>query len=170
MTWTDVTPITAGSPVSKATYFDPVSTDLNIVGKAWTDDTASRSSSAIWTTTSASLGNGTLVSRYRLAGKTLDWMLSLTFGSSTAPGSSQFAFSYPAGVSPLNSGAVVLARIYDNSASTTYVGLGVLNSATVNLNVISSAAGAVSNVTSTVPMTWGTSDVVAFLLTGLEVA
>lgn len=168
MAWTAVTPITAGVPVPKASFFDPVSTDLNVLGNAWTADP--RASSAIWTTSGASVGDGTLVSRYRLAGKTLDWLLTLTFGAGTAPGAAQFAFAYPAGVSVLNAGAVVHARYFDFSATNTYAGHGVVNTATVNLQAIASAIGLMANVNSSTPFTWGTGDAVGFLLTGCEVA
>lgn len=170
MTWSTIPAVVAGVPLPKATWLDPVTTDLNVLGNAWTDDTLSRSSTAIWTTTGASVGNGTLVSRYRLAGKTLDWLMILTFGSTTAPGSGQFTFTYPAGVSPLNAGSATAdVRYFDSSGANTYNGLGILNAATVNLQA-GVTAGALSLVNATTPMTWTTADVVSFLVKSLEVA
>lgn len=170
MAWSSVTSPTGGTQVATSAFGIPVAGNMAILGNAWTDDAAARASTAIWTTTGASVGNGTLVSRYRLAGKTLDWLVILTFGSTTSAGSSQFTFAYPAGVSPLNAGAGVTVRYFDNSAPATYLGMGVVNSGTVNLNTISTALGQLTAANSTTPMTWGTSDVCAFLLTGCEVA
>lgn len=169
MAWSTPSTFVAGATLTAA-QLNAMGGDLAILGGAWTDDTAARASSAIWTTTGASVGNGTLVSRYRLAGKTLDWLIILTFGSTTSAGSTQFTFAYPGGVSILNAGALVNVRLFDSSATSTYLATGVVNAATVNLDAIASAAGLLTTVNNASPFTWATGDVCAFLLTGGEVA
>src|SRR4051794_35208318 len=76
-----------------AAALQKLSGDLAVLGGAWTVD--ARASTAIWTNASAALGNGTLVSRYRQVGKTINWEVVLTFGSTTNAGSGQFTFALP---------------------------------------------------------------------------
>ena len=163
MAWSTPPTFVTGTTLTAANL-NVLGGDLNVLGSAWTDDTATRASTAIWTTTGASIGNGTLVSRYRLTGKTLDWFVKILFGSTTSAGSTQFTFAYPGGVAPLNTGAPVLVRYLDSSVPSTFMGMGALTASTVNLLNVSSAAGLMATTNSTAPMTWATSDECEFQL------
>lgn len=160
MAWTTPATIVGGQTAGLSTAFNTNAADLAVIGGSWTTD--ARASTAIWTTASAVLGNGTLVSRYRAVGKTVDWLLLLTLGSTTVPGvGAQFAFAYPSGV-PLNSPVPVPIYINDTSATTTYTAMGVTTGSTVNMRIITAAAGSTGLVTNTTPMTWATGDVLSF--------
>ena len=119
-----------------------------------------------WTTwtptyTNITLGNGTVVARYQQTGKTVSFFISLTFGSTTAITGTFPGFSLP--VTAAASFNQFLGFITD-------AGVGTFN-ATVDCNTTtaypcamsSSGAYAVTTyATTTVPMTWTTSDSFSF--------
>lgn len=108
------------------------------VGGAWADYTP--------TLTNLTLGNGTLVARYKKIGRTVHLYLYLVYGS-TSSGSANWSFGLP--VTPLNArcvgssiarqGSNVWACVSMHSSSLVYSKLG---------------GGASTNVGSTVPFTW----------------
>jgi hypothetical protein len=158
-----------GEVVTAAMLNANVRDNMKAVGDPWIADV--RTSSTIWTaaTTNPTLGNGTLVSRYRIvgvpgSGGTLDWELTITGGSTTTWGSGQFFFAYPGGVSPKTASWYIPVEINDASAGS-FLGVGVVTGGSVNIRCITSAAGALSSVTASVPMTWANGDVLGFHLT-----
>lgn len=129
---------------------------LNGIQSAWTPYTP------VWTgtTTNPAIGNGTLTGAYRRIGKTIEFRITLTAGSSTTFGSGVFQLTLP--VPPLVGTEVFLIKYNDASAANHFLGLNYVTSAsTLNLGVHNSTAGgAIAGVTPTVPFTWGASDTI----------
>jgi hypothetical protein len=133
------------------------------VTAAWTTD--ARSSAVVWTGTGTNpvLGNGFLISKYMQIGKTIDWEVRITMGSTTTFGSAGWLLNPPVayGTTYL---ANFYARAYDASLSTS---LGwQLNADLVSAAVqITCAPTTQPNadrlVTSAIPFAWATSDVLS---------
>lgn len=162
MAWSSVTPPTAGTPVSDITFGVPVATNMGILGNAWIDDTATRSAATIWTanTSNPTLGNGTLVSRYRLTGKTLDWEVLITMGSTTTFGSGQWKLVPPA--TPLTTGGEhPVGALLDTSSGNRYAVYAIRNSGSFDLQA-SVTAGPFNSIDASTPMAWNTGDQLSF--------
>lgn len=115
------------------------------------------------------LGNGTLVSQYIQIGKTVHVFFKFTLGSTSSMGSSpQFTLPVTAsstfGVTDQRIGTVWV----EDSGTASYFGWGQIISTTVIRMVIGNAAGTYltnSGISSTVPMTWTTGDIIMITFT-----
>lgn len=124
---------------------------VDITG-AWTAYTPALSSSS----GSPTVGNGTLVGQYKKLGtKTVDVRAILTRGSTTSFGTGFIAISLPAGMTALDLGHAGGARLGDVSANS-FSGSCIISDDSTKI-VPLSASGVI---TSTVPFTWATGDIV----------
>jgi len=123
--------------------------------------------SVSWTgaTTNPSLGNGTLIGRYSLVGKLVKLDINLQMGSTTSYGSGAWSFSLPfTAINPcVNMG---LASAYDNSSGMRYpLAVLVTNGATaLSVFVPTTTGSTVSTLTSAIPFTWATNDLLRISL------
>lgn len=162
MAWSTPPTFAAGATLTAA-QLNILGGDLSVLGSAWTVD--ARASTVIWTanTSAPALGNGTLVSRYRLAGKTLDWEVLITMGSTTTFGTGQWKLVPPA--TPFTTGGeYAVGAIFDTSSGNRYAAYAIRNAGSFDLQV-SLTAGALTSVDNSTPMAWGTGDKLAFLHT-----
>lgn len=92
-TWPTLPTFTSGPAVS--TDLTKLATALHVIGDAWTAD--GRAASAIWqaATTNPAIGNGTVASRYILAGHLLIWNVRIVAGSTTTFGSGTWQLISP---------------------------------------------------------------------------
>lgn len=130
-------------------FYSGVSWDPIAYGSGWTSYTPTWSSSG----TQPTLGNGTIVGRYSRFGKTIHFNTTLTIGSTSTAGTGNYRISLPAiGNADTTTESEVLCRSYDASATTAYMGQGVVNATYIQLQ--SGAVGgssAVANVSATAP-------------------
>lgn len=119
------------------------------------------------TWTNLTLGNGVVSAKYRQIGKLVVCRLSLVFGTTTSVPSAptDIIFSLPVtraayggtlGVAPLGS-----ARIFDVSASASYLGIVNSNTTTTSAVRVLDASGTYGKTVAAsdlIPMTWATSD------------
>lgn len=130
---------------------------------AWTND--GRASTVIWTGTGTSpaIGNGTIVAKSMQVGKTYDWEVRITMGSTTTFGSAGWILTPP--VAPLASQLVnAYVRGYDASLSTTLgwqLGVDLVAGAFVISAPPTTQPNSDRLVTSAIPFAWTTSDVLA---------
>lgn len=122
---------------------------------AWTSYTPTWGNSG----TANTLGNGTISGYYRVVGKTLDWYIIFTWGSTTASGSGQWYFSLPLsltsqGTWQLNSGATLV-----DASAFSWPGAVSFSSNNIYL-YCPNAQGDVrlAAVTGTAPFTWVSTD------------
>jgi hypothetical protein len=107
------------------------------------------------TTTNITLGNGTLTSAYRQFGKSVDFRIKLTFGSTSAITGAP-TFTLPVSATAART-VNAPALMYDSSEATaTAYKVGMSFNSTVNALLVRSDASAA--ISSTVPFTWATSD------------
>ena len=111
-------------------------------------------------TWSGTLGNGVLACSYANIGRTVHARYSLTWGTTTSHAAAAQTFTLPVAASTASQG-LASARIFDSSASATFMRQAFMN--TTNQIVFVSEAGAF--VTNLVPMTCATSDFIAFTIT-----
>lgn len=115
-----------------------------------------------WTPTvySITTGNGTYITRYQKIGKTVNWYFRFTFGSTSAITGS-IAFSLP--ITVAQSSNFCDGIIYDVGVAG-YRCYGEIDGSTVYGRVSNSAATYTTGslFSSTVPMTWGTGDILVF--------
>lgn len=104
-------------------------------------------------TWSGTLGNGTLTGKYFKAGRFVQAAIFLTWGSTTSHAAAAQTFSPPV-TAASSSQWVGGVRIFDSSASATFVRSVIMNT-TTQLALLSEAGAFVTNL---VPMTWATSD------------
>lgn len=120
-----------------------------------------------WTafTTNPSVGDATVVARYRRIGKTIDGTIRLIMGSSTTFGSGAWRFSLPGGVSlPTSAEYTCAIWMYDDNLTNRHVGVGRITGSTIEPHT--AALGATNGqVTSAAPFTWATSDQIALSFT-----
>ena len=162
----NTTPITwvAGNVVTAAQLNTEVRDVATGIQAAWTVD--GRASSTIWTaaTTNPTLGNGTLSSRYLRIGKTLDWQVVITMGSTTTFGSGFWLLTLPFTALAANTGDWQ-GRALDVSTSTTQgVSLTADLTSTTQLAPRCAPATPLSIdriVNSTQPFTWATGDILS---------
>ena len=124
-----------------------------------------------WTaaTTNPSIGNGTLVGRYTQIGKTCILIIGLTMGSTTTYGSGNWSFSLPKtaknttgivfyGVAHIrNTGTANYERIAQISPVISTTVIKLFNDPTQGSNS--------SNISATVPFTWGDGDALGIEIT-----
>lgn len=125
---------------------------------AW--ETFTPSLAAGWT-----LGNGTLVSRYREVGKTVHVRHVLTFGTTTAIASNNTGFGHPVPAlgtaHPQNTIFEGGCLFYDNSSGTQYPGwLSAFGSAGA-FAMFGSGTVAATRLSSTVPVAYGQNDILS---------
>ena len=119
----------------------------------------------VWTNftpsfTGVTVGNGTLVARYRKVGKTVDLYMKLTFGSTTSFNSSLNYFSLPFNLATTSDGMTVVGAAFDASPFSVFQAGPEFNGNNLILTLLATNGtfGAISRVTSTNPMTWTTND------------
>jgi len=114
----------------------------------------------IWTAsvTNPSIGNGTIVGRYKQIGKTTFVSMKLTMGSSTTFGSGNWHVTLP--VTAVNTDAVILNTVfYQSSGSHFYQGMSwTVAYPTYVILVVNQGATESLGVTDTIPFTWASGD------------
>lgn len=151
-----------GEVVTAALLNQEIRDQFNSFFGAWTSYTPS------WLAeggAAPTLGNGTLTGRYLKVGRTVDFVLQLTWGSTTAPGggagSENWVFTLPAIPAASFTFRTVKADALDNSAGLHYGAAGTYS--TANGGSIRSlvdqqgASGAIWD--SVYPFTWAASDI-----------
>jgi hypothetical protein len=101
------------------------------------------------------IGNGTFDGKYLQVGKTVQFHLVVTMGSTTTYGSGAWGLTLP--VAPLTSHAVPAVYV-DSSASTRCSGSGWLTNGSGIFRMLPPTDAASSGISPTVPFTWATSD------------
>jgi hypothetical protein len=146
--------------------------DGAIQPKALTTGTGSGWSWASWTPTFTNLtsGNGVLAARYIQVGKTVFFRIGFVLGTTSAV-SGEISFTLPVTAVTYNTGTGNNTQIgtawIDDAGVANYQGSVLITSTTQAALRVSNAAGTYlqsTSVSSTIPMTWGTSD--AFGLQG----
>jgi len=119
----------------------------------------------VWTasTSNPSIGNGTLVGRYVLRGKTCLTFISLVGGSTTNWGSGVWTFGLAVAVKPTGIPYQGQAHCYDASTGSYYGRIPAITNGT-NLTVINNISGTGSQLSPTVPFTWGSGDLLRIQL------
>ncbi|MGW2226788.1 hypothetical protein [Streptomyces formicae] len=111
------------------------------------------------------LGNGTLAGRYMKVGRTVDWVMQLTWGSTTAPGggggSENWMFVLPAPPASGFTYRVASFEAFDASAGMHYSGRGIYNTGNggVTKTVVSDRGDNNGIWDSQLPFTWAASDI-----------
>ena len=123
----------------------------------------------VWTTftpsfTGVTVGNGTLVARYRKVGKTVDLYMKLTFGSTTSLSGSLNYFSLPFNLATTSDGLTCVGYAQDSSAAASYVAAAEFNGNNIIWSVLAVGGtwGTTSRITSSNPYTWATNDIYWF--------
>ena len=121
------------------------------------------------TVNNLTVGNGTLTSAYCQANKLVHYYGKLVFGSTTTFGVGNVSFTFPinptvGGLSPFSFTTVGTVSHSDVSAGGSYTGLAQINAGgTAFFPSVQNTAGTYaswSNISSTIPMTWATGDVI----------
>jgi hypothetical protein len=123
----------------------------------------------VWTAftptfTGVTVGNGTLVARYRKVGKTVDVYMKLTFGSTTSLSASLNYFALPFNLATTSDGLTCVGYAQDASAGVSYVASPEFNGNNIIWSVLAVGGtwGTTSRITSSNPYTWATNDVYWF--------
>jgi hypothetical protein len=118
----------------------------------------------VWTNftpswTNLTVGNGTQVARYRKVGKTVDVYVKFTLGSTSSIGSPPVYFALPFNLAT-NSDGVTTTGVINDANVRPYVIASEFNSNNIILSVVLTnlTYGSYERVTSTVPMTWVSTD------------
>jgi hypothetical protein len=82
-----------GRLISGTDWATEVTNPFTAIQAAWTSYTPTWSAS----TTNPTLGNGTMVGFYDQVGKTVDFVMRITFGTTTTAGTGNYTFSLPVG-------------------------------------------------------------------------
>lgn len=156
MVWIDPRTWSVGELVT-ATKLNEIRDSLRAIGDHWTTFTPSWSA----TTSPPSLGNGSLVGRYRRVGFTVDFVIELTYGSETNPGSGAWRFGVPLG-SVMMSAATRFSDCMARDGSDVYTISCYSTPASPNVLFLSSLPTTVGSsdrgVSGTVPFTWSAGD------------
>lgn len=154
MAWSTPATWVAGIP-TVANFNTRIRDQFNALGDAWATYTPAWTAS----TTNPTLGNGTLNGFYREIGKTIDYRIELTIGSTTTFGSGSYRLSLPTVSKSAFAANVVTmgnAGLYDTSATTRYSRTAVyLTTTTIFLHDEAGTAW-----TPTVPFTLANTDLV----------
>lgn len=111
------------------------------------------------------LGNGALTGRYMKVGRTVDWWIQLTWGSTSAPGSGggseNWMFGLPAAPAAGITQRIAQCTAYDASSGLIYSGVGAYSTANGGVcRSITSNRGDLSGIwDSTLPFTYAAGDV-----------
>lgn len=111
------------------------------------------------------LGNGTLTGRYAKIGRTVDWVIQLTWGSTTVAGgggaSENWAFTLPASPAAGFTYRTVKADALDTSASLHYGAAGVYSTANGGSirSLVDQQAASTAIWDSAAPFTWAAGDI-----------
>jgi hypothetical protein len=118
----------------------------------------------VWTSftpswTNLTVGNGTQIARYRKVGKTVDIYINFTLGSTSSIGSAPVYFALPFNLAYNSNGATTIGVINDANIRP-YIIVSEFNGNNVILSVMSAnlTYASYDRVTSTVPMTWVSTD------------
>lgn len=109
------------------------------------------------TTTSPTLGNGTIVGKYVVHGKTVHYRIVVTFGSTTSVGSGTYLFTPPVAPSITAHQPAGLAEAYDVSAVVVTMMFARFNNSTTQIACRTTAGTDLGNA---VPYTWATGDTI----------
>jgi len=119
----------------------------------------------VWTTftpsfTGVTVGNGTLIARYRKVGKTVDVYVKLTLGSTSSLNASLNYFALPFNLAYGSDGLTVKGGLNDASPVTLINAASEFNGNNVILATLNTSGtyGTNSRITATLPFTWTTSD------------
>ncbi|MGW8703273.1 hypothetical protein ACWGOK_41280 [Streptomyces eurythermus] len=141
-----------GEVVSAATMNQEIRDQFNSIFGAWTTYTPT------WTaSTNPALGNGTINGRYMKVGRIVFAEILLFPGSTTTYGSGSWAFGLPVTSASKSTTALATVRMFDQSASAQYPGVGQIGSADTAVRFITSAGGT-ANVGSGTPFAWAAGD------------
>ncbi len=151
-----------GEVVSAAIMNQEIRDQFNSFFGAWTTYTPSWGADG---GAAPTLGNGTITGRYLKTGRTVDWVLQMSWGSTTAAGGGgggeNWWFGLPAAPAAGFTQRIVVADVFDNSASLHWHASGIystLNSGCVKTFV--AAQGTANAVLDSVaPFTWAAGDI-----------
>lgn len=106
------------------------------------------------------IGNGSLTARYRLIGKTLDWQVNLTAGTTTTYGTAgaSWGFTLPLGL--MTAADATFPYQMDDTGVTSYGGIGVIGAGLTFTTMIKPAGSGV--LVNNSPFTFGNTDVLRF--------
>lgn len=150
MPWTTPPTFAAGATLTAA-QLNILGGDLAVVGGSWTD--------YVPTPTNLTIGNGTITGRYNQTGKTVDFITTITFGSTTVLTGSP-TLTLP--VTGLASFSPLGAIGFDASGTVDYpIFARISGGTTVIFRTWPTTAGnSLPGLSSTVPVTWATGDVI----------
>jgi hypothetical protein len=156
--------VTYGAGVSTITIF--INTDYTIVGNPSAISWSNIEEPFGWpdyfaytpTTGGITMGNGTLVSKYKINGKTIIGYIYFTMGSTSAI-TGGVTFTAPVA----NTHLIIPTCWLQDSGTNTFAGLTALSSSTFNVYAINAAGTymSVSALSSTVPYTWAVNDFIS---------
>jgi hypothetical protein len=151
--FTGTVPTYAAGDEVKASNMQTETSIETALTAAWTD----------WvpTLTNLTLGNGTQIAKYRQLGKTVDFIWQLTLGSTSAVGTTP-SFTLPVAASTdYSTYPPWFGMLNDASSSVKPPAVLNLSSTTTVIIQYFSSLNTVANLSSTVPFTWTTSDVLS---------
>lgn len=149
--WTGTVPSFTAGTVVPASDLQTLADELTAVAAAWTSWTP--------TLTNLTLGNGTQTAKYRRVGKTVDFVWRLTLGSTSAVGTTP-SFTLPVACSAdYPAYPAWFGMLTDASTSVKPPAVLNLTSTTTVVLQYFSSLNTAANISSTLPFTWTTSDV-----------
>ncbi len=150
--WTGTVPTILAGDAPTGDDWDSITDELSALSGSWTDF----SSSFSWTASvsNPALVNAVLVARYQRVGKTVDYLVQITMGSSTTYGSGFYSFNVPA--TALSTAPTGSCMIFQHAVGQ--------KSATAFFNTTSTVClvQGTALVTNTSPMTWAATDILQF--------
>lgn len=148
-TITDDTGAGTNGTVFNAAFWATVFNNIDAIVGDWTTFTP--------TWTNLTVGNGTVVARWRqINAKAIEFNIRLTFGSTTSI-SGNVGVSTPATIATSNTFAPARLVAYDSSSGNVYGGVGILSTSTSLTLFAGGSPFAV--ITSAAPFAWATGDV-----------
>lgn len=151
-----------GEVVTAALLNQEIRDQFNSFFGAWTAYTPSWGADG---GASPTLGNGTIVGRYLKTGRTVDWVMQLTWGSTTAPGGGgggeNWFFGLPFSPAAGFTQRIVVGDVFDASASLHWSTSAIYStSGGGTVRTFVATQGASNAVIDSVhPFTWTTSDI-----------
>lgn len=151
-----------GETVSAALMNQEIRDQFNSFFGAWSSYTPG------WfaeTGTNPTLGNGTLTGRYLKVGRTVDWVVQLTWGSTSAAGSGggseNWMFGLPAAPAAGFTQRIVAVDVFDSSTSLHYSGNAIYSTTNGGTfrTIVSNRADASGIWDSTLPIVWAAGDI-----------
>lgn len=141
----------AGETVTAAYMNTEIRSALSQVQAAWI--AYGSASSFTGTTTNPVLNNGTWLGKYNRVGKTIDFYVKITIGSTTTFGSGQYVVALP--IAPIVDGFAWTGIAFDSSTGNKYTIFGQSSGSTVPLFTNASPYAVIGPAA---PFTWATSD------------